>query len=356
MKIGILNVQWLNNQGSVLLAYAIQKKLDMMGIENEIINFMPYQKNDNGEIPSAHAEEKVSTSHKIRNYADFRKKYLRLTKEYVGISEVDKLDFDAYILGADTVWTPLRVHDTEAYMFYFEFCKDKPAKKISWAASIGSDSKEDLDMMAPILRERLKNFDYISVRERETVDYVQTLTDKKVFHAIDPVLMLDKEDYNDVLPDAGQALGNYIYTYFFDDVEGGYETVNKLSARTKLPVVANVKNISMIDNLLFNNEDDGPSEIVEKVFNAQYVITDSFHIMIYAILAKIPFITYSRINTSIRLRNLLEDLGLSSKFYQNNQDGLEEILKEIDYGKVYEKINAWRDSTMVYLHDALEGK
>jgi polysaccharide pyruvyl transferase WcaK-like protein len=101
--------------------------------------------------------------------------------------------YDAYVLGADTVWTPIRVHDTEAYMFYYEFCKDQPARKISWAASIGSDSKEDLDMMIPILKERLKNFDYISVRERETVDYVQQLTDKKVFHAIDPVLMLDKE-------------------------------------------------------------------------------------------------------------------------------------------------------------------
>ena len=43
MKVGILNVQWLNNQGSVLLAYAIQKKLDEMGIDNDIIIFMPYE-------------------------------------------------------------------------------------------------------------------------------------------------------------------------------------------------------------------------------------------------------------------------------------------------------------------------
>ncbi len=355
MKVGILNVQWLNNQGSVLLAYAIQKKLDMMGIDNEIINFMPHEKSENGEIPSAHAEEKVSSSQKIKNYDDFRKKYLRLTREYIGISDVDELDFDTYILGADTVWTPLRVHDTEAYMYYFDFCKDKPAKKISWAASIGSDSKEDLEMMAPILRERLKNFDYISVRERESVDYVQTLTDKKVFHAIDPILMLDREDYDGILAGSEKGLGRYIYAYFFDDVEGGYETINKLSAHTNLPVVANVKDIKRIDNLLLDNENDGPSEIVEKAFNADYVITDSFHIMIYAILAKKPFIAYSRKNTSIRLRNLLEDLGLSSKFLQYEEEGFEEILKEIDYSKVYEKINEWRTSTMSFLHDALDG-
>lgn len=27
MKVGILNVQWLNNMGSVLLAFAVQKKV-----------------------------------------------------------------------------------------------------------------------------------------------------------------------------------------------------------------------------------------------------------------------------------------------------------------------------------------
>lgn len=77
MKVGILNVQWLNNQGSVLLAYAIQKKLDEMGIDNDIINFMPYEPQEDEEIPSAHAEEKASTVQKIRNYSEFRKRYLR---------------------------------------------------------------------------------------------------------------------------------------------------------------------------------------------------------------------------------------------------------------------------------------
>ena len=61
MKVGILNVQWLNNMGSVLLAFAVQKKLDQMGIENEVINFMTQKLDDFGEIPSVHKEEKASS-------------------------------------------------------------------------------------------------------------------------------------------------------------------------------------------------------------------------------------------------------------------------------------------------------
>lgn len=354
MKVGILNVQWLNNLGSVLLAYAVQKKLDEIGIENEIINFMPHNYDKHGEIISAHPEEKVSSAKKIENYTKFRKEHLRLTKDYIGISNVDELDYDAYILASDTVWTPLRVHDIESYMFYFEFCKDKPVKKISWAASIGSESKEDLDMMAPILTERLKNLDYISVRERETADYVQSLTDKKVVHAIDPVLMFEKEDYDEILSPPNNELGDYIFTYLFDNVEGAYNTINKLSAHTKLPVIANVKDLSRIDNLLLNNEDYGPPDLIETIYNADYIITDSFHVMAYSILAKKPFIAYSRKNSGIRLRNLLEDLNLSSKFLHDNQEGFEEILKEIDYEKVYEIINKWRNSTMKFINDALD--
>ena len=325
-----------------------------MGIENEVINFLPHEYNNMGEIPSAHAEEKPSSAAKIRNYTQFRKNYLRLSKDYVGISNVDELDYDAYILGSDTVWTPIKVNDVEAYMYYFEFCKNKPAKKISWAASIGSESPDDLNMMAPILHERLKNFDYISVRERETVDFVQSLTDKKVFHAIDPVLMLDAEEYNEILPEGDDELGGYIYAFLFDDVEGAYETVNRLSAHTKLPVVGNVKHLNRIDNLLLNCEDDGPSELLGKIFNADYIITDSFHIMVYSILFKKHFVAYSRINSAIRLRNLLEDLDLSSRFFLNDQIGFEEILREIDYDYVFEIINEWRDSTMEFLSDALD--
>ena len=95
---------------------SVQKKLDEIGIENEIINFMPHDYDNHGEIISAHPEEKVSSAKKIENYTKFRKEHLRLTKDYIGISNVDELDYDAYILASDTVWTPLRVHDIESYM------------------------------------------------------------------------------------------------------------------------------------------------------------------------------------------------------------------------------------------------
>nr|MCR5402885.1 polysaccharide pyruvyl transferase family protein [Butyrivibrio sp.] len=167
MRVGILNVQWLNNYGSILIAYCMQKKLDSLGVNNEIIDFRPYAPNENGEIPSAHKEEKASTRGKIEKCEKFRIDHMRRSAPLIGIEGADKLDYDAYIVGSDTVWTPIRINDVEAKMYYLDFLEDKAVRRIIWAASIGSEDPSDLDLMRSHLNERLNNFDYISIREYE---------------------------------------------------------------------------------------------------------------------------------------------------------------------------------------------
>ena len=75
-----------------------------MGIENEVINFMTQKLDDFGEIPSVHKEEKASSLKKIENFNKFRKNHLRLSRDYVGISEVDLMDYDAYIFPIDHLY------------------------------------------------------------------------------------------------------------------------------------------------------------------------------------------------------------------------------------------------------------
>lgn len=355
MKVGILNVQWLNNYGSILLAYCMQKKLDLLGINNEIIDFRPHIPNANGEIPSAHKEEKASSHGKIEKCEEFRKEFMRRSVPLVGVEGADKLDYDAIIVGSDTVWTPLRVKDIEAKMYYLDFLKDKDVRRISWAASIGSEEKSDLEIMRTHLLSHLNNFDFISVRERETTAFVQTLTDKKVFNAIDPALMLDKEDYDEILPGTTYPDEKYIYAFLFDDLQGGYDTINELSEKTGLKVVGNVKNAKKVNNLLFASDDDGPAEFVERIMNAEYVITDSYHAFIFAMIARRPFVCYTRSRSGIRARNLLEDMGLSERFLLENENGTEIILKKIDYDEVFRKKDVWREKTEAFIKEALHG-
>ncbi len=345
MRVGLLNVQWLNNHGSILIAYCMQKKLDKLGIDNEIIDFRPYAPNANGEIPSAHKEEKASTLGKIKKCDEFRRNFMRRSAPLIGIEGADKLDYDAYIVGSDTVWTPLKINDVEAKMYYLDFLEGKKARKIIWAASIGSEDKTDLDMMRAHLTERLKNYDYISIRERDTTAFVQKLTDKPVYNVMDPALMLDVDDYNEILPGNTFPGEKYIYAFLFDDLNGGYDTINELSEKTGLKVVCNTKHINRITNCLADSSDDGPGEFVERIKNAEYIITDSYHAVVFALLWRKPFVCYTRFQSGIRGRNLLENLGLSQRFLLGDEKGTDLLLTKIDYDDVFLKMDAWREKS-----------
>ncbi len=355
MRVGVLNVQWLNNYGSILLAYCMQKKLDALGVNNEIIDFRPHLPNKNGEIPSAHKEEKASTHGKIEKCEAFRQRFLRRSDPLFGTAGAQALDYDAFIVGSDTVWTPLRIFDVEAKMYYLDFLEGKEVRRISWAASIGSEEKSDLDKIRPKLKKFLKNFDHISVRERETTAFVQGLTDKTVYNVMDPALMLEKEDYDEILPGTTDPGEKYIYAFLFDDLSGAYDTVNELSQKTGLKVVCNVKHTDRIQNLLISSDDDGPGEFVERIMNAEYVITDSYHAFIFAILGRKPFVCYTRSRSGIRARNLLEDLGLSQRFLLGDEKGTDLLLTNIDYEKVFHKRDTWREKSEEYLRMALDG-
>ena len=348
-----MNVQWISNYGAVLLAYAMQKYLDRLGIENEIIDFRPRQPDEYGEIASAHADEKTTPHAQTAAFERFRRRFLRRSPTLIGTGDAGRLSYDAYIVGSDTVWTPLKLHDVEAEMFYLEFARGKNALKMSWAASIGADEPAILEEIRPILAERLKNFDAISVRERETVPFVQSLTGKKVAHVMDPVLMLDREAYEEILPGVTVPGEKYIYAFLFNDLPGALETVNELSERTGLPVVADVKSAGRVNNLRINCENDGPAEFTERILNAEYVITDSYHAAILSILGKRPFVCYTREGSSIRARNLLEDLGLSEHFLPGERPGIDLLLKDIDYDAVFEKRELWRGRSEAFLKDTL---
>lgn len=353
MKTGMLNVQWLNNYGSIILSYSMQKKMDRLGVSNEIIDFRPHPPAVNGEIPSAHKEEKASSYGKIKKCEEFRRQFMRRSAPLVGTEGADRLDYDTYIVGSDTVWTPLKMDDVEAEMYYLSFLKGKKARRIAWAASIGSEERSDLKKMRPFLKERLKNFDFISVRERETAAFVQELTEKKVYTLIDPVLMLDREDYDEILPGTTDPGEKYIYVYLFDDLDGAYNTVNELSEKTGLKVVGNVKRRDRIKDLLFAAEDDGPGEFVERILNAEYVITDSYHAFVFAMLGRKPFVTYTRYRSGIRARNLLEDLGVPERFLSGDEMGTELLFRNIDYDELFHKRDIWREKSEGYLRQAL---
>lgn len=108
-------------------------------------------------------KEKETNTISESKFQDFNSQ-IRLSKPYRGIDELyrNPPEYDVYITGSDQVWNPTQNYCLEPY--FLTFVKNKNARKISYASSIGIDQllpKEKKDF-----KRWLSSYNSISVREK----------------------------------------------------------------------------------------------------------------------------------------------------------------------------------------------
>ena len=104
----------------------------------------------------------------------------------------------------------------------------------------------------------------------------------------------------------------------------------------------------------------GPREFLNYIRNAEYVFTDSFHCSVFSILYKKNFFTFNRFaegakqSTNTRIDNLLHITGLEDRRMTTDKtvDGV--INYNGSFDGVDARLNAYRKSSMEYLHNALK--
>ena len=371
-KVGILNVQYVNNYGAVLLCYALQEAVKKLGYKSEVIDYRPTQFTNNGLVGKIknigllrnlkdNLKSKVkgnqrsvnnNTYKKDKNFYKFKNNYLNRSSIYETSDDMKNLNYDAYIVGSDVVWKPGRINSEECDVYFLAFTKEKECKRLAYAASIGTDDKELLDRVSNKISSKISIFDSVSTREKTTVPYLESLYNKKVQWCIDPTLLLEKVDYERIVPDECPN-ENYIYLYMFENSNEAYKLANEYSKKLGLPVICQCGNPDKLDNVLQCSRDDGPIEFMNRVKNASFVITDSFHGMVFSVIFEKEFITLSRGNISIRMQDFLERIQLTDRFKSLDNTKFKNP-ETIDYEKVNDIINIWRKESFNYLNDSLK--
>ncbi|MCD7954220.1 MAG: polysaccharide pyruvyl transferase family protein [Lachnospiraceae bacterium] len=379
--VAILNVQEVDNYGAVLLCYALQKTIEDLGYNALVIDYRPEtaQKNAgvvehifnklekdglrsviDASIQKVRRKNVVSVNYssieKKNNFETFRKNYLHRTPVYSGMNTSDSPVFQAYVVGSDVVWKPDRVESSESDVYFLKFTDGLECNRVAYAASIGTTDECRLNDIAVKFSEHIQRFDHISLREATSVPYVQEMIDKKVFACADPTLLQNREVYDRIADKASSFISQkYIYFYMFGDNFEAYEYVNRCSEQMKLPVVCQCNEPDNIDNVILYCGDDGPAEFLNRIRNADYVITDSFHGTVFAILYHRNFVTLSRGKISVRMQDLLEKLELMERYCE--ECVIEDIPKDIpEYSAVDMKIKQWRDDSIMFLESALKDK
>ena len=387
LKIGILNLQQVDNFGCVLGAYAIQHVTqDISKAYVELIDYRPIQKKHNivekamramkrsavygivstlkkhrsgiefGKLIHQEGQkDRMSDPERIRKFKAFRNKYFRRSKPYTAIDKKHHPQYDVYLVGSDVVWLldDLWMENSPAML---RFTDGMDCRRISYAASLGDFSVQigRKMLVKRLYRHGLMRFDTVSVREETSASYLSSLYQGKIYCCMDPTLLLSLKDYEEIEhTSSASSPSGYIYVYMLDDTGDFYKAANEISRQTGLPLVRCCDQINGYENVAVEAEGDGPADFLSRIKNAELVITNSFHAVCFSLIYHKKFFVVRRNTQAYKTEELLKKLGLYERYL--DMSNCNDMLKPIDFEAVDRKLNNWRRESEDYLKKALNG-
>ncbi len=293
MKIGILTLPLHTNYGGILQAYALQTVLQQMGHDARHI----VERQDTTE-PTHNLLGLLKQRIKpfvpdflSREYGRYTSRFVkRWIKQdcYSSLREIKPRDYDAIIVGSDQIWrnTYIRMssflHTAESC--FLDFTKDWAIKRVAYAASFGTDSWELGVQQTDTCRQLIKKFDRVSVREDSGILLCREHLGVAANKVLDPTLLLTKQDYLKLFDHTvTKAYG--VMSYILDPSPAKKSIIECVTKKLGTK--------SFETNKLPNGRGciQPPLENWLNSFdNADFIVTDSFHACVFAIIFNKPFL------------------------------------------------------------------
>lgn len=348
MNIALLTIWHEMNYGAELQAYATIKMLQRLGHHVEMIDIRLsdcHKPNLNGRIGQIISG--LGPAHK--KFDHFWKKHIPVTRRYRSIKELQSNppQADMYMVGSDQVWNP-DITGLFAKLFFLDFGGNN-VKRVSFASSFGTQEWES-DRLTEEVEQLLRRFNNIGCREQSGVDILRKTFGVHSTLTIDPTLLFD--EYSE-LTGPLTSKNTLVYYPLSNDPEL-MEYAGSLSVKLGLELVNNKRTSNVLGRFTWDRV--GIEEWVRNIAESQFVITRSFHGLVFCILYRKPFaIIANKNNRGARLQNLLLQLGISDRYYDTFHDCNEARPwnTPIDYDAVHAQLAMLRSETYNYLIKAL---
>lgn len=367
-NVGLINFQYSNhNYGAVLQAAAISEYINVnLGINAEHINYIPEEKPlsvlselkkflkktmlriglfRDGKINHNNINNK-------KTFEDFRVKWLpRTSSTYANLGDLNSENFNYthVIVGSDQVWRPSYAGD-ESLVYFLSFL-DNDIKKISYAASFGTDRWDLDETNTLIITNQVKNFSSVSVRENSGVKLCNDIFGVNAEHVLDPTLLIGRDFFERICSTKNDKHSSGVVYYKLDKSD---EFLNLLELVTS-ELGFDSKDIYFNNSngkLSYHNVEDWLSYIK----NSEFVITDSYHCVCFSLLFNKPFLCYPNSTRGLaRIYSLLKLLDLEKHLFDGENDisVLIPELMSLDYEKVNNKLEYLRVASGLFLKNAL---
>ena len=357
-------MQNINNMGSLLQAYGLQKILTDLSHDVEFIDIEKIDEDyklvgDAIQIFNDETEKKgfLEKLKRIDKYAKNRIKNKHLEKEQVNIFEEFRKSelnlnnknnlYDLCVIGSDEVFNCL---NTGYWGFTSQlFGNVKNANKvITYAASCGSTNFSDLPKsVCKKIELTFEKVSAFSVRDKNTRKFVSNLSNKYIEENFDPVLVSNiREDIANIeLPTLPQS---YCVIYSYRN-----RIHNKQEIKSILEFCKDkgYTPISIGAPQFWTKEfiPCSPFQCLSIFANANFVITDTFHGTIFSTIFSSKFAVISRASNRNKLLDLVEKLHVENHL-MNDFNELEKVhLISKNVAEIETIIQKERDKTYVYL-------
>lgn len=359
MKVGIITFHRAINYGAVLQTHALQKTLKKLGAEADVLdyrcdhlekNYSILQRLKHTKGPKSFAAVFIKCAlpaiKKKLTFHRWMNKNCILSRSYREDITETNADYDLFITGSDQVWN--YAHTDFDKNYFLNFVEDNQ-KKFSYAASFGF-SQLDQKYWASY-RTLLETFSGISVREASGAALIGNLLDKAAVPVVvDPVFLLQKQDWQ---LRQWHDTKKYILVYELMPSPEVLRFALQLAEKHDLQVIRITNTLQRGFNPRVKNVYGiSPQSFLEYIYNAQYVVTNSFHGTAFSILFNKQFYVCRLTDTMSALNARLDDLlalcGLKNRIVEADYDHT-----EIDYTPINTLIDCQRQKGITYLKDTV---
>lgn len=368
------------NYGTSLVGYALVKKLQQLGYDVEIINYvkrlsfsekvaiainqfrvqgakMFLKRFESRPTCQAYIDGIKTRTKSVEAYK--QKKLIPLFHDYVGYKALAEgsLNYDAVVVGSDQVWLP---HGLKTKFFNLLFVNDA-VRKIAYASSFGVS--EIPSFQKKETAHYLNRFYRVSVREQKGKEIVDALSKNKATVVADPTLLLNADDWTKEAKNTNvDTFEPYIFCYFLGTNPDARKAANELKAKTGLKIIT----LRHMDEFVESDEQFGdeapyavnPNDFVKYIKDAEYVLTDSFHCSAFSIQFHKRFMTFYRFaiaskgGRNSRIDSLFNMLGIPREhIYQGD---VLKVDNPIEWNVVEDNLQKVRNNSIGFIQEALK--
>ena len=221
-------------------------------------------------------------------------------------------------------------------------------KKFALSASFGISEKEFIEenkkKEIQRVKKALKSFDYLSCREISSTDIYKNIFGLSSDMIMDPVFLIDKDEYNTILEKATLDCSNKIVSYVLDTNEEYDNLYSNLSQKLNCEIIP----------LYMKDSRPSVSSWLNAIKTCKFLVTDSFHGVCFALIFNKPFVCIKNIRRgSARFDSLCEIFDIKQCFVSNAKEAQNYNFVDLDFKGINEKIQLEKERCLEIINSVL---